>query len=99
MNLGGDASPFGQRIQDKLTAIGSPLTPTNIVTRTQSLSCAGCHRLNANPTFAGGQRSLGGGLVFPVSLDFTHAAERAEEVINGEEAWVMSPVLSNLLMP
>jgi hypothetical protein len=97
--LGGDLSPFGQRIQAKLTALGSSLTPTQIVSRAQAVSCAGCHRLNANPGLTEAQRSLGGGLVFPTSLDFTHSSEFQTEIVNGEEAFRISNVLTELLLP
>lgn len=93
-HLGGDSSPFGQRIQAKLTQIGSSLTPTQIVARAQAVSCAGCHRLNANPAFTEAQRSLGGGLVFPVSVEFTHSSEGLKETIDGEEAYLLSPALA-----
>jgi hypothetical protein len=95
--LGGDASPFGARIQARLTAIGSPLTPTNIVNRAQAISCAGCHRLNANPTFDEARRSLGGGLVQPRSVEFTHSVETLKETVGGEEAWVISEALRQFL--
>jgi hypothetical protein len=97
--LGGDTSVFGQRIQAELTRIGSPLTPTNVVARAQSLSCAGCHRLNANPEFAIERRDLGGGLVMPVSLDFTQTGERSKEIVNGEEAWAVSPAMKTVFLP
>ncbi|MEZ0391071.1 MAG: hypothetical protein ACAH59_02570 [Pseudobdellovibrionaceae bacterium] len=97
--LGGDSSPFGQRIQEELDRLGSPLTPTEIVSRAQSQSCAGCHRLNSNPGFSEAQRALGGGLVFSTSLDFTHSGERAKEFVNGQEAWVISKVLTEMLLP
>jgi mono/diheme cytochrome c family protein len=98
--LGGDQSVFGQRIQEELTRIGSPLTPTDIVARAQSQSCAGCHRLNSNPGFTDLQRSLGGGLVFAKSLDFTHSTERIKvTAANGEESWQISSVLSDQLLP
>ena len=39
-------SAFRSRIQAQLTAIGSPLTPDNIVARATSLSCGGCHNIS-----------------------------------------------------
>ena len=65
---GGNGSVFGQQIQAKLTAIGSTLTPANIVTRALSQSCAGCHELAA-------ALPIGGGLTFPNSLTFVHVSE------------------------
>lgn len=97
--LGGDSSDFGQRIQIKLTQIGSALTPSQIVSRAQAVSCAGCHRFNANPAQTEVQRSLGGGLVFPTSLDFTHSSEFVKEMVAGEESFAISAVLTQLLLP
>ena len=44
--FGSGASPFRSRIQAQLSAIGSPLTPDNIVARATSLSCGGCHNIS-----------------------------------------------------
>ncbi len=41
--FGTGSSTLRTSIQTKLTAIGSPLTPDQIVGRAQHLSCAGCH--------------------------------------------------------
>jgi hypothetical protein len=65
---GGAGSPFGQQIQAKLTSIGSPLTPANIVARAPSQSCAGCHELATG-------LNLGGGLTFPLSQGFVQVNE------------------------
>ena len=83
---------FATAIQAKLDAIGSPLTPTAIVLRAESQSCAGCHRL-LNGT------GIGGGLTWPPSLDFTHVTERQTEIIDGQTAFVISPALKNVFIP
>ena len=63
------AGPFAASIQARLTAMGSALTPTEIVRRAQTQSCAGCHELSTStgPFFGGapGGNQLGGGLVWP----------------------------------
>lgn len=59
---------FLAQIQDRLTAIGSPLTPRNVVDRATATSCAGCHQISS-------MRDLGGGLVHPDSLRFVHTDE------------------------
>lgn len=41
--FGGGGGPLGASIQGALTAIGSPLTPAQIVGRAEALSCKGCH--------------------------------------------------------
>jgi len=51
---------FRNRIQEKLTAIGSTLTPEQIVDRADTQNCVGCH-------FVFGQ--MGEGVVFPHSID------------------------------
>lgn len=59
---------FDAAIQDELDALGSDLTPEDIVARATSESCAGCHTLTAND-------SLGGGLWGPSSLGAIHVSE------------------------
>ncbi|TKD10132.1 hypothetical protein [Polyangium fumosum] len=60
---------FAAKIQAKLTAIGSSLTPTEIVRRAQSQACGGCHELATStaPIFGGvaNAEQLGGGIVWP----------------------------------
>lgn len=60
---------FAAKIQTRLNAIGSALTPTEIVRRAQTQSCAGCHELSTSTAlgFGGvaGANQLGGGLVWP----------------------------------
>ena len=62
------SSTFRSQIQSKLTAIGSTLTPTNILQRATTQSCAGCHQLEAGA-------NLGGGLTWPASNGFTQVSE------------------------
>jgi hypothetical protein len=86
-----DPSPLRDRIQANLDAIGRSLTSEQIVLRAQALSCAGCHRLNNNV-------DLGGGLIWPPSLGFTHVTERATEVADGVTRWVISPALGDVFL-
>jgi hypothetical protein len=92
VQLSADPSPLRDRIQATLDDIDSPLTPDQIVLRAQALSCAGCHRLNNNV-------AVGGGLVWPPSLGFTHVTERATEVADGVTRWVISPALEDVFLP
>jgi hypothetical protein len=90
-----DTGPSDLRdaIAAELTAIGSSLTPDDIVARAQSLSCAGCHRLNAN-------LALGGGLVSPTALGFVHVSERDPEVgPDGEVRFQISTALTDHFLP
>lgn len=88
------ANPSSLRtdIQTQLNALGSSLSPDEIVLRAQALSCAGCHRLNNNVV-------IGGGLTWPASLGFTHVTERETEVVDGETRFVLSPALLNVFLP
>jgi len=79
-------------LQTQLSALGSTLTPDDIVARAQTQSCAGCHRLSNNAV-------LGGGLTWPASLGFTHVTERETEVVAGETRFVISGTLIDHLLP
>jgi hypothetical protein len=84
------AGPFAANIQTKLTALGSPLTPTQIVRRAQTQACAGCHELatTTGPFFGGAPdgNQLGGGLVWPdvakgsPTIGFLQAFSQTSEV-------------------
>jgi hypothetical protein len=92
LQFGVEASPLRQAIQEILISIGSALTPDEVVLRAQALSCAGCHRLNNGV-------AMGGGLVWPPSLGFTHVSEQATEVVGGVTRFVISPALVNVFLP
>ena len=92
LQFGVTESPLRTALQSQLTALGSALTPDEIVARAQALSCAGCHRLSNNAP-------LGGGLSWPASLGFTHVTERVTEVASGETRFVISDTLLNYLLP
>jgi hypothetical protein len=92
VQFGSGESSLRTDLQTQLTALGSALTPDDIVARAQALSCAGCHRLSNNAP-------LGGGLSWPPSLGFTHVTERVTEVAGGETRFVVSDTLLNYLLP
>ena len=92
VQFGTGESSLRTELQSQLTALGSALTPDEIVARAQALSCAGCHRLSNNAP-------LGGGLSWPASLGFTHVTERVTEVASGETRFVISDTLLNYLLP
>lgn len=62
---------FRSAIQQRLTALGSPLDPTHILNRATTQTCAGCHQQSNNA-------DLGGGLRWPPSLEFTHIDENRQ---------------------
>jgi hypothetical protein len=80
-------APLRAAIQARLTALGSPRTPAEVVARATALSCAGCHA-----TAAAGL-ALGGGLTLPPSLDGVHVSEQATEPGEGGLRYVLSPAL------
>jgi hypothetical protein len=86
------ASPLRTSIQSALTALGSSLTPDDIARRAQAQSCAGCHRLDNNV-------DLGGGVVWPASLGFTHVTERETETVGGQVRFRISDTLIDALLP
>jgi len=86
------ASQFAANIQAQLTAIGSALTPANIVTRAEALSCAGCHQLSNGA-------SLGGGLPnWPSSTGFVQSSEFTENGPDGLR-FVISDALTSVFLP
>ena len=89
--FGTTASAFRTNIQTKLTAIGSTVTPNQVVARAQALSCAGCHQLSNGA-------DLGGGLIWPSSLGFVHVSESTEVGPDGNR-FQISPALSGTFLP
>ncbi|MDC3962713.1 FG-GAP repeat domain-containing protein [Polyangium jinanense] len=87
----GGGGAFGTAIQAKLLALGSNLTPTQIVARAEALSCGGCHQLS-NGT------NLGGGLTWPSSLGFVHVSEFQEAGPEGNR-FPISPALTTVFLP
>jgi hypothetical protein len=67
------ASPLAAAIQAQLTAIGSTLTPANIVARAEALSCGGCHQLSNGAAIGGGLPNWPGSAGFVQSTEFTEA--------------------------
>jgi hypothetical protein len=75
-------------IQAALTTAGSNLTPTNIVNRIRTQTCAGCHHYSGHPN-DGSAADLGGGAVWPdkatgdadhPKMDFTQVSERDDDL-------------------
>lgn len=90
--FGPDPSSLRSALAAELAALGSSLTPDNIVARAQAQSCAGCHRLSNNAV-------LGGGIVWPPSQGFTHVTERETEVVDGLTRFTISSALTNVFLP
>jgi hypothetical protein len=89
--LGAGSSPLRTAIQTRLSTIGSPLTPDNIVARATALSCAGCHQLSNGA-------NLGGGITWPSSQGFTQVSEFLENGPDGQR-FQISNALTNVFLP
>ena len=90
-NFGTAANAFRTAIQNKLTSIGSALTPTQIVARAQALSCAGCHQRSNNA-------AIGGGFTFPPSAGFVQNTEFTEAGPDGTR-FQLSTALTGTFLP
>ncbi|MFT3771817.1 MAG: hypothetical protein QM820_40930 [Minicystis sp.] len=89
--FGTGASTLRTNIQAQLTAMGSTLTPDNIVARAEALSCAGCHQRSNGA-------SLGGGLTWPSSAGFVHNLETTETGPDGLR-FQLSSALTGTFLP
>lgn len=90
--FGAGPSPFHAQLQAALTAIGSPLTPAQIVARAQTQSCGGCHqRSNGAPL---------GGFSWPPShpSGFVQNSEFPEAGPDGTR-FQLSPALTGTFLP
>lgn len=85
------ASTLATNIQAQLTAIGSPLTPANIVARAEALSCGGCHELSNGA-------AIGGGLTWPSSAGFVQSTEFTETGPDGTR-FQISGALTGTFLP
>jgi hypothetical protein len=82
---------FRNRIQEKLTAIGSTLTPEQIVTRADTQNCAGCH-VGAGP--------VGEGVVFPHPIDdLQHITETVPEAGEVGPRYRISTAVQDVFIP
>jgi hypothetical protein len=92
--FGTGPSALRSALQGRLTELESPLTPDDVVARAQAMSCAGCHRFSNTA-------AIGGGLVWPPSLGFTHVSERTAdlEVVGGVTRFKLSAALVDAFLP
>jgi hypothetical protein len=84
---------FKAAIQTKLGS-GATLSPDNIIARAQTQTCAGCHHLSVNA-------SLGGGLIWPATLGFTHEQLAPPFDTTGPDGprYQISPALQSVFLP
>jgi hypothetical protein len=105
---------FRVALQNKLSALGSELTPDDIVKRALTQSCAGCHEISGGggvliggPGGPGGgppanPRDLGGGLLWPRSLGFVHVSEEElflEPAQDAGHRFGISNALKDMFLP
>ncbi|HLL06023.1 MAG TPA: NBR1-Ig-like domain-containing protein [Myxococcaceae bacterium] len=91
LQFGTAASTFRTGIQNKLTSIGSTLTPDQIVARAQAQSCGGCHQRS-------GGAALGGGITFPSPAgSFVHSTEILEPGPEGDRFQISSALTGTFL--
>jgi len=86
---------FARAIDRKLSRIGSALTPSEIIRRSQTQSCAGCHQLNNQAPAS----LLGDGLVWRPSLNFVHVTEQDTDIIGSDLHFRISPALEDVFIP
>jgi hypothetical protein len=79
---GGFDPAFRSALASKLASIGSPLSPIDVLRRATTQTCAGCHQVSNNAF-------LGGGMVWPPSLEFVHIDENRR----------LSPALTTAFLP
>ena len=93
--FGKGASPLRTQLQARLDALGSPLTPNQIVARAQTLSCAGCHQSSTGV-------NLGGGVRWPTksnAFEFVHVSERVQELGPDGPRYGISEALEGVFLP
>ncbi|MGK3961151.1 hypothetical protein WMF38_49870 [Sorangium sp. So ce118] len=98
--LGTGQSTFRTNIQQKLTSIGSPLTPDQLLARAQTISCSGCHLVKEDS--AGGNNDVG--LSSPIpgnNFFFTHTSEVTEAIPGepGRTRFQISNLLTDEFLP
>lgn len=88
---------FECKVKEKLAQAGSKLRPEHVIQRSLSQSCAGCHQLLNGDDGKGA--NIGGDLIWPPSLRFTHVSEREPEVVDGQKRFRISPALVEVFLP
>jgi len=96
----GMASAEGQQfrslMQQRLTELGSNLTPEQVVWRMRSQTCDGCHNVPDNVDF-------GGGVTPPKSFLFAHDGDNLPQFEDGEDGpmsrYGISPALRDVFLP
>lgn len=99
--FGSGPSALRTSIQSKLTAMGSTLTPDQIVGRAFSLSCSGCHEpigdATGSPTV---DLDLGTTETLAKTAPFVQTTEQLEnDPIEGGQRFIISEALTDLFIP
>ncbi|WNG25436.1 hypothetical protein F0U62_16520 [Cystobacter fuscus] len=101
LNAFGSGGTLKTRIQNKLDALGSTLTPEQLVARAQSLSCAGCHEPVDGTASPSSELDVGLSAPYPKTLTFTHTSEQKEAIPGapGRERFLISNALTQVFIP
>ncbi|MGE4653080.1 MAG: hypothetical protein AAEJ53_19520, partial [Myxococcota bacterium] len=84
---------FERALESRLRRLGIRLDPIDLVERSMTQSCGGCHQLSNGA-------DLGGGLgPWPSSLGFVHVDEGPPVAVNGVPHFEISPALEDLFIP
>ena len=84
---------FKADIQNRLNALGSPLTPDQVINRAEAMTCGGCHQPSAFGLTA--NNSIASGITWPNTLGFVHVSESLG--IDGN--FSISPALRDVFIP
>ncbi|WP_437933279.1 hypothetical protein [Sorangium sp. So ce341] len=98
--VGSGPSAFRTAIQQKLTAVGSPLSPDQLLARAQSISCSGCHLVKSQGSGANSDVGLSSPIPDNTFL-FTHTSEQTEDIPGepGRTRFQISNLLAEEFIP
>lgn len=87
------SAQFKADIQNRLTALGSSLTPDQVINRAEAMTCGGCHQPSTfGLTVA---NSIAPGISWPGALNFVHVGE----TVGADGNFPISPALNNIFIP
>lgn len=87
-----NANAFQQAVSNKLAALGSNLTPAQVMNRATAMSCGGCHQPDSFGLTS--PNAIGPNQMWPTTLGFTHISEFANAGV-----FPLSPALVNVFLP
>ena len=86
-----EGKAFFNRLDAELKKIGSTLSPTEIITRAETLNCVGCHFISGH---------VGEGVMFPTPVDvFSHVSESFSEPGEAGPRFQISRAMKDVFIP